>query len=96
MTLDGARGLRLLADENVQGELVHALRGDGLDVAYVAEGSCGITDEDVLHLALADRRVLLTEDKDFRELVFRCQWPPKLTPLWPTKLTHLEVASGHE
>jgi len=33
MTSDHGRGLRLLADENVQRGLVDALRNDGFDVA---------------------------------------------------------------
>ena len=71
MTSAHGRGLRLLADENVQRGLVEALRNDGFDVAYVADTICGISDEEVLELAVSDHRVIVTEDKDFGELVFR-------------------------
>jgi len=37
----------------------------------VADAICGISDEEVLDLAVSDHRVIVTEDKDFSELVFR-------------------------
>jgi len=63
--------LRLLADENIAAPLVRALRGAGIDVIYVAEFARGITDEEVLDKARNEGRLILTEDKDFGELVFR-------------------------
>ena len=48
--------MRLLADENVHGELVTWLRTAGHDVAYVAEFAPGAPDDDVLRLAHAERR----------------------------------------
>ena len=69
-------GPRLLADENIAASLVRALREDGIDVSYVAELASGITDDEVLDLAKAEARLLLTEDKDFGELVFRMKRRP--------------------
>lgn len=63
--------VRLLADENVQAPLVQALRDEGHDVLYIAEQASGITDDEVLSMAAQQERLLLTEDKDFGELVFR-------------------------
>jgi predicted nuclease of predicted toxin-antitoxin system len=68
-------GLRLLADECADGELVLLLRQAGHDVRYVAEGNAGHSDDEVLRLAVADGRVLLTEDTDFGELVVRLGKP---------------------
>ncbi len=42
---------------------------------YVFESKRGATDEDVLALAFDQRRILLTEDKDFGELVYRLKKP---------------------
>jgi len=39
-------------------------------VSCIAEGRSGTTDPKVLALARLERRVLLTNDKDFAELVF--------------------------
>jgi predicted nuclease of predicted toxin-antitoxin system len=62
---------RLLANENVPADAVEAIRQAGHDLAWVRETSPGATDEVVLAQALAERRVLLTFDKDFGELAFR-------------------------
>ena len=63
--------MRWLADECVAASLVAFLRTDGHDVLYVAEAAAGLGDADVIALALHERRLLLTEDKDFGDLVFR-------------------------
>lgn len=60
-----------LANENVPGDAVRAARQAGLDVAWIAEIAAGANDETVLQLSVAQRRVLLTFDKDFGELAFR-------------------------
>ena len=63
--------LTLLANENVPRLLVFGLRQRGHDVRWVLEENRGIADPLVLAEALAQRRVLLTFDKDFGELIFR-------------------------
>jgi len=63
--------VRWLADECVAAPLVAFLRTGGHDVLYVAEAAAGFSDSDVLALALREMRLLLTEDKDFGDLVFR-------------------------
>lgn len=61
---------RLLADENIPVKAIEALRVAGLDVLSVREQAPGITDEEVLRLAVAQGRVLVTFDRDFGELIF--------------------------
>jgi predicted nuclease of predicted toxin-antitoxin system len=63
--------VRWLADECVAAPLVALLRSHGNDVLYVAEAAAGWSDDDVIELALREERLLLTEDKDFGDLVFR-------------------------
>ncbi len=63
--------MTILADERVDREIVERLRTEGHDVAYVAEMEAGIADEVVLEQANAVGAVLLTQDKDFGDLVFR-------------------------
>jgi predicted nuclease of predicted toxin-antitoxin system len=63
--------VRWLADECVAAGLVALLRADGHDVLYVAETAAGLSDGDVITLASREMRLLLTEDKDFGDLVFR-------------------------
>ena len=61
--------MRFLADENCDFAAIHALREAGHDVALVREQCPGTSDEAVANLARDERRILLTEDKDFGQLV---------------------------
>jgi predicted nuclease of predicted toxin-antitoxin system len=63
--------MRWLADECVAASLVAFLRTGGHDVFYIAEAAAGLSDADVIALALRENRILLTDDKDFGDLVFR-------------------------
>jgi predicted nuclease of predicted toxin-antitoxin system len=63
--------MRFLADEGVDRAIVGALRSDGHDVRWMAEELGGAKDDDVLGAAVGDARILITEDKDFGELVYR-------------------------
>ena len=63
--------MNLLADEGVDKPIVDLLRNNGFDVVYILETNPGADDEFILAMANADERILLTQDKDFGELVFR-------------------------
>jgi predicted nuclease of predicted toxin-antitoxin system len=63
--------VRLLADENVPGPVVAALRGRGADVFWARESLPGADDAAVLDFAQRERRVVVTLDTDFGELAFR-------------------------
>jgi predicted nuclease of predicted toxin-antitoxin system len=63
--------MRFLADEGVDGLIVAAVRDDGHDVRWMAEEDGGVKDSVVLEAAVLDARVLITDDKDFGELVYR-------------------------
>ena len=62
--------MRFLADESCDFAVVRTLRDAGYDVLAVAEAARGATDPEVIRLATREQRVLLTEDKDFGQLVF--------------------------
>jgi predicted nuclease of predicted toxin-antitoxin system len=63
--------VRWLADECIAAALVAWLRGAGHDVFYVGEAAAGISDAEVILLAMNENRLLLTDDKDFGDLIFR-------------------------
>ena len=63
--------MKIVADENVDKQIVDRLREDGYDVLFVAELDPGIGDEAVLLCSRQTNAILLTADKDFGELVFR-------------------------
>ena len=67
--------MRWFADECVDAMLVSRLRVTGHDVIYVAEMASGTSDAEAIARAQADLRLLLTEDKDFGELVVRWRRP---------------------
>lgn len=62
--------MRFLADESCDFSVVRALRTAGHDVLAVAEFSAGLEDVLILESALREHRVVLTEDKDFGQLVY--------------------------
>ena len=65
--------MRILANENVPGEMVEALRQSGHDVMWVRTDAPGSLDEEVLRRAHTEQRLILTFDKDFGELALRTQ-----------------------
>ena len=66
--------MRWLADECVAAPLVAHLRRADHDVSSRAERFAGAADEEAIAIAQGDDRLLLTEDKDFGELLFRWRW----------------------
>lgn len=67
--------MRLLANENFPLDAVEALRADGHDVLWIREDARGSSDEQILHRAQQEERILITFDKDFGELAFRSRLP---------------------
>lgn len=67
--------MKLLADECCDAPIVNALRAAGFDVAYAIEGVRGLDDAQLLNRAFDEGRILLTQDKDFGELVYRLRHP---------------------
>ena len=59
-----------LADESCDFAVVLALRSAMFDVLAIAELAPRTEDPDVMDLAARERRVLITEDKDFGQLVY--------------------------
>jgi predicted nuclease of predicted toxin-antitoxin system len=62
--------MRFLADESCDFAIVRAVREAGYDVEAVSEINKGAEDLFVIEYALQKKRILLTEDKDFGQLVF--------------------------
>jgi predicted nuclease of predicted toxin-antitoxin system len=83
--------VRFLADENISPVIVQALRDAGHDAVSVTVIMPSAPDEEVMRTAIAERRVLLTEDKDFGELAFKHGHRPigiirlVLPGLWPSQ-----------
>ena len=83
--------LSFVADENVESDVVVALRELGHDVVDVVHSSPGAADDSLLESARSRNAILITSDKDFGDLVYRQR---KMTagvvpdaPGWPLSST---------
>jgi predicted nuclease of predicted toxin-antitoxin system len=66
--------MRFLLDENAEYRLALFLRARGHDVTVVAQDyTSAMTDRDILAVALQEERIVVTNDRDFGELVFSKQ-----------------------
>jgi predicted nuclease of predicted toxin-antitoxin system len=63
--------LRFLVDESTGRGVTEWLSAAGHDVICVTESLPQARDSDILDLAVQDQRIIITNDKDFGELVFR-------------------------
>lgn len=64
------QALKFLADESCDFAFVGVLRQNGYDVKAIVEVMPGASDLTVLELGFEERRIQLTEDKDFGEWIF--------------------------
>src|SRR5919109_777407 len=62
--------MRFLADESCDFSVVRALRSADHDVVAIAEISPREEDPSVMERAAGESRILITEDKDFGQLVY--------------------------
>ncbi len=62
--------MNFLIDENIHADIANWLRSMGQDVLYAAENLSGFSDEQLLALARTEKRVIITDDKDFGDLIF--------------------------
>jgi uncharacterized protein with PIN domain len=68
--------MRFLLDESAELRLAAFLRGEGHDVTAIAHDyPNALSDREVLRLAHSEGRLLITNDRDFGELVFRQRLP---------------------
>ncbi len=64
-----------LVDESVDWPIARWLREQGHDVLAIVEQDPGLDDDSVLKLAWSQRRIVVTNDKGFGELVWHRQRP---------------------
>lgn len=63
--------MNFVADENIDRQIVEALRDAGHNVIYIADTEPSIPDNVVFDRANESSALLITGDKDFGEIVFR-------------------------
>jgi len=69
--------MRFLVDECGGPAVAEWLREQGHQVFSVYDESRGMGDEDVIQMAFRENRILITNDKDFGEKVYRERHPHK-------------------
>ena len=79
--------MKFLADKNVHGKVVGQLRIHGFDVEWVKETSPGIIDPLILGRDDIGSLVLITNDRDFGDLIFNHGLPTPHALLY-TRLPH--------
>lgn len=63
--------LKLLADVNIEKLIIDNLMERGYDIKGVININKHLIDEEILNLANSEKRVIITNDKDFGEIVYR-------------------------
>ena len=63
--------MKFLADVNIEKSIVDELRSLGYDTRWVAEDNPYLDDMSIFRIAQKENYILLTNDKDFGEIVFR-------------------------
>ena len=69
--------MRFLVDECTGPAVARWLREQQHDVFSVYEQARGMDDGEIVRNAFAEKRILITNDKDFGEKVYRERWPHK-------------------
>ncbi|MGB9182044.1 MAG: DUF5615 family PIN-like protein [Pyrinomonadaceae bacterium] len=67
--------MRFLVDECTGPSVARWLRGQGHEVFSIFDEARGMIDDDVIQKAYAENRILITNDKDFGEKVYRERRP---------------------
>ncbi len=62
--------IKFLADANVEKKIIERLLRFGFDVKWIPDYNCEMDDVALLTMANNEKRILITNDKDFGELVF--------------------------
>ncbi len=79
---------KFLIDECTGKRLSAMLKNAGHDVIFVGDWKPSASDDEVLQKANEDERILITDDKDFGELVFRLDNPSRGIILIRTSTTN--------
>jgi len=67
--------MKFLANENFPLKSIIDLRSAGYDVVAVIEETPGVEDEEILKQANKEKRIILTFDRDYGELIYKKKLP---------------------
>jgi len=69
--------MRFLIDECTGKKFAELMEEEGYDVLFVGDVMHSASDEEIIRESEENDRILITDDKDFGELVFRLRRPTK-------------------
>jgi len=69
--------MKFLANENLPLPSVVLLRDNKIDIISIAEQNPGISDEEVMKMAIDEHRTIVTHDSDYGELIYKLGYKPK-------------------
>lgn len=90
--------MKILANENFPKTSVLLLQSIGYDIKSIGTDNAGISDIEVMKIAIKENRLIITFDSDYGELVFKYGYKPpagviflriaEYTPEYPGQLIH--------
>ena len=69
--------MKFLANENIPFSSVTYLKSKGYDLKSIGIDTPGISDKEVMRIAIDESRTIITYDSDYGELVFKRGYKPK-------------------
>ena len=69
--------MKLLANENFPLKSIRFLQSKGFDIIGIGIDFSGYTDDEVMKLAIREKRIILTFDRDYGELIFKYNYRPE-------------------
>ena len=84
----------LIADENIPLPIIEMLFKNGIDTVSIFENNRGISDIEIITMAQNPAKIILTEDKDFGDLIFAYKQNQVSVILLRYHYTDMEIISS--
>ena len=69
--------IKILANENFPLKSVRLMYDAGFDIKAIGIDNPGITDKQVMAIAINEQRTIITFDRDYGELIFKFGYKPE-------------------
>lgn len=86
--------MKFIVDENISPAVVKFLRTLKHNVIYVSEKLKSFDDESILKIALKEKRILITKDKDFGHFILRKNFLIAELYFYGLIMIHLKIPLG--